>query len=217
MKIKEWNHQEAVDEAEEEEEDALSLCDLPIHSGVSEWEKFSESQSSSSASSSSSGKSEFFEFFSEEWNKPARSNLPPEKIIFCGKEIPPKDPLPDNDEKCRKSKTRRKSSRKDCDGEPAESKVLALRESEPPPSPLWRSRWFLFLFGMDGRFPKQMDLKDMKNRQSRKTPSSPLQAPEYRGGNRLRWMIRTLSCGDSDGQVHAQAIVKASIGCIAQM
>nr|GMC70844.1 homeobox protein 9 [Ipomoea batatas] len=85
---------------------------------------------------------------------------------------------------------------------------MALRESaEPPSSPLLRSRWFLFLFGMDGRFPKQMDLKDMKNRQSRKAaPSSP------RAGNRLRWMIRALSCGDSDGQVHAQAIVKASIG-----
>nr|GLL23218.1 hypothetical protein A4A49_09624 [Ipomoea trifida] len=180
---------------------------------VSEWEKFSaaESQSSSSVSSSSSSKSEFFEFFSEEWRKPAS----PEKIIFCGKLIiPPKDdPVPENKNK-RGNLTgtrRRRSSRKDdCDGEGAElsNKDLALRESAEPPSssPLLRSRWFLFLFGMDGRFPKQMDLKDMKNRQSRKAaPSSP------RAGNRLRWMIRALSCGDSDGQVHAQAIVKASI------
>lgn len=205
--MKKWN-QDAVDEAEEEE-DALSLCDLPIYSDdVSEWEKFSagESQSSSSvSSSSSSSKSEFFEFFSEEWKKPAS----PEKIIFCGKLIiPPKDDAAPENKNNRGNLTgtmRRKSSRKDnCDGEAA----LALRESaEPPSSPLLRSRWFLFLFGMDGRFPKQMDLKDMKNRQSRKAaPSSP------RAGNRLRWMIRALSCGDSDGQVHAQAIVKASIG-----
>nr|GMC53996.1 uncharacterized protein LOC111394879 [Ipomoea batatas] len=91
---------------EEEEDDTLSLSDLPAYCNAAEWDQYSgesESQSSSgtsftSLSSSSSAAVEGegdggFEFFSEEWKKNAVSN-PPDNIIFCGKLISSKKQQP---------------------------------------------------------------------------------------------------------------------------
>ncbi|XP_024927466.2 uncharacterized protein LOC107413646 [Ziziphus jujuba] len=80
---------------DEEEEEALSLCDLPIHDDSFKWEDESFSKLDHERSPSF-GKDDFFEFFSEDFTA---STYPSGKdIIFCGKLIPYKEPplLPDH-------------------------------------------------------------------------------------------------------------------------
>ncbi|KAK4430902.1 hypothetical protein Salat_0852100 [Sesamum alatum] len=79
--------------ADDEADETLSLCDLPLYSdqSVEEWEGdlSSESQGSSSISSS---EDDYFEFISQELS-PSSTSYPPEHIVFCGKLIPYKQPL----------------------------------------------------------------------------------------------------------------------------
>ncbi|CAK9152228.1 unnamed protein product [Ilex paraguariensis] len=87
------------------------------------------------------------------------------------------------------------------------------------PAKLSRSRRYLFMLGL-GRFPMEMELNDIKNRQSRRCRST---LPQSAGGNekltngRGRWkglwrLVRILGCG---GSLHANNnVVKASFGNI---
>ncbi|OIT38345.1 hypothetical protein A4A49_15464 [Nicotiana attenuata] len=195
---------------EEEEEDTLSLSDFSIYNDndSEEWEKYYDSNSNSSSTSTSSSFSvdeDLFEFNTEEWNKNnAFAHNPPENILFCGKLIPYRiNPMLENT-KNKEAKTKRGS-------------ILPRGKSS--------SRWYIFLFG----FPThEMELKDLKNRQSRKvniassSPSSALLCPFKNGddqknrgkGKKGMWgLIKALSCSGS-ATYEAQSVVKASIGCI---
>ncbi|CAH9129993.1 unnamed protein product [Cuscuta epithymum] len=194
----------------EEEEETLSLCDLPIYSSSSssDWEKFS---SQSSVSSSSTLPSDhFFEFFSEEWSS-NKSNLPPEQIIFFGKLIIPQVGIVPEKENGKRVK------RKQRNGSSSSSKVVGMRESAESLSapPFWRSRWFQFFFGMGG-LPKEMDLRDLRIRQSRRETPSP--SSSHGGREKRLWrVIKTLSCARGGGtQVNAHAIVRQrrTIACL---
>ncbi|XP_010259925.1 PREDICTED: uncharacterized protein LOC104599189 [Nelumbo nucifera] len=93
------------------------------------------------------------------------------------------------------------------------SSVRRASVSSPPAKP----RWQLFLFGL--KFPREMNLKDIKNRQnrSRRIPTSMFSA--FDGGETISvkredekgaWrFIRALSC-----RGHANAAVTASLSCI---
>ncbi|XP_073127868.1 uncharacterized protein [Henckelia pumila] len=75
---------------QEEEEETLSLCDLPLYSD--------EDLSSQESTSFSSSEDDFFEFFSQEYfnpSPPSPAGVPRENIIFCGKLIPYKQPCCD--------------------------------------------------------------------------------------------------------------------------
>ncbi|OIT20174.1 hypothetical protein A4A49_64820 [Nicotiana attenuata] len=201
---------------EEKKEETLSLSDLSIYNDndSEEWEKYYDSNSNSSSTSTSSSFSvdeDLFEFNTEEWNKNnAFAHNPPENILFCGKLIPYRiNPMLENT-KNKEAKTKRGS-------------ILPRGKSS--------SRWYIFLFG----FPThEMELKDLKNRQSRKvniassSPSSALLCPFKNDEENVRdklygrgkekkkgmWgLIKALNCSGS-ATYEAQSVVKASIGCI---
>ncbi|KAL2555516.1 hypothetical protein Fot_00255 [Forsythia ovata] len=84
-----------------------------------------------------------------------------------------------------------------------------------------KSRWYLFLFGIT-RFPTEMELRDMKNRQSRRRrdPSPPMFHLKHddekinvgRSSGRGLWgLIKALSCG---GGHQTNAVVAAPVSCI---
>ncbi|KAL7109433.1 hypothetical protein ACP275_06G174900 [Erythranthe tilingii] len=82
---------------ESDEEETLSLCDLPLYSNSStdqssEWEHVSALDSGSISSQDD----DYFEFSSQEFTPSAAADFPPENIIFCGKLIPYKQPHNNN-------------------------------------------------------------------------------------------------------------------------
>ncbi|XP_059309681.1 uncharacterized protein LOC132060769 [Lycium ferocissimum] len=175
---------------EEEEEDSLSLSDLSINDIDSEeWEKYYDSKSSTSSSSTSSSShspdEDIFEFNSNKNNAG-----PPENILFCGKLIRYSNPMSPNDDQ-NKAKMPDKRSRS----------LISLSSRKS-----WR--WYIFLFGKAG-FPTELELKDLKNRQSRKVASSST------GKGKGMWpLIKALSCSGG-ATYHTQSVVKASVnGCI---
>lgn len=84
-----------------EEEDTLSLSDLPIYNdhsisaqrGHDHFSKEDGKDSQSNDNDVDDDDDDFFEFFSEEFTTPTRAATA-ENIIFCGKLIPFKDPHP---------------------------------------------------------------------------------------------------------------------------
>ncbi|PIM98392.1 hypothetical protein CDL12_29132 [Handroanthus impetiginosus] len=82
-------HMKDMQDATDEADEALSLCDLPLDSdhGVEEYWGEDLSTESQGSSSMSSSEQDYFEFFSQELNL-STSSFPPENIIFCGKLIP---------------------------------------------------------------------------------------------------------------------------------
>lgn len=87
-----------------------------------------------------------------------------------------------------------------------------------------KSRWYLFMFGMT-RFPTEMELRDMKIRQSRRMRSQSSMArsvecdemikrkQDRSRGKGLWRLLRVLGFGCKRSQ-HSNAVVKASFGCI---
>ncbi|KAJ9539947.1 hypothetical protein OSB04_026453 [Centaurea solstitialis] len=74
-----------------------------------------------------------------------------------------------------------------------------------------KSRWQVFLFGSgSGRFPRNMELSDIKSRQLRQIPST--LPTEKGGGKRLTWLIRVLGCGG--GFNFDDAIKVSSLGYV---
>lgn len=266
-----------------EEEETLSLCDLPIRSDPSQW----DAESSSLDDENNDG---FFEFFSEDFTA---STYPSsgKDIIFCGKLIPYKELSPprlsddchhhhqkahqnletkkNNKRKVsikkgfrlwksysfrklvrpfsssnsikgskdggnmRNSKpqhvakansenyNKRKSSTGDHHHQPVSvGKVSVLS------TPTKSSRWYLYMFGM-ARLPTEMELRDIKNRQSRRTPSMLFSPEEYfstemveekvvgkRGtsGKGLWSFLRGLGCRSISSPQPSSGVVKASCG-----
>ncbi|CAK9152224.1 unnamed protein product [Ilex paraguariensis] len=191
--------QDDLDEAEE----TLSLCDLPIYNDSARYEDFSEQHQNFSSSSSSPSDQDCFEFFSEDWIK--GSSFSSEKIVFCGKIIPCKEPVSEDTHKKESNKEReehkpglfRWTSKSLNRSKPSESRkrvsnlryVSSSKTLSSPVPEKYRydthkcskkyDRWYLFMFGL-AKFPAEMELRDMRSRKIR----------------RKSWLFRTSGGGE---------------------
>lgn len=211
-----------------EAEEALSLCDLPIYSDESNWEDYSKEEQRLSSSDN-----DFFEFFSEDFSTAASTTPNKNDIIFCGKLMIPYKDIPDpektHDENPKQNQMKKGFLRwkslsfskkkgdsfSNCDFSVEKATVLA------PPT---KSRWYLFLFGI-GRLPTEMELRDIKTRQSRLRSQSKMVIPfpsvecdeMVKGGARAKglWtlLIKVLACTSST-TLQTNAAVNASAACI---
>ncbi|CAL5343412.1 unnamed protein product [Camellia sinensis] len=227
------------DDQDEAEEEALSLCDLPIYgSDDADWENFSKEDQSLSSSSSSSSDQDLFEFFSENWSSNSNSSNYPvdENIVFCGKLILSKEPVSINttnelernkeeNEKPQKKGwlSRKKRSSKSVSlpvsykyGHRAEKSggnygFPVQRVSTMVAVPAKKLRWNLMMFGLARSPSVEMELSDIRSRQSRQSKPAMFEQrgggdEKVSGGGKGRWwaMIRALGCG---GGSHAKADV----------
>lgn len=207
---------------EEEEEEALSLRDFPLNSEIQDKRR------------SSSEPSEFFEFFND-FNS---EMLNAEDIIFCGKLMPyytnpPRilkslsaDDATGFYRRSLPAAARRSSYRPPC--RPMECRRL-ISKPPPPAADIRRSssmssegtkavaskpRWFVMMFGPLKLRP-EMDLRDIKNRQVRRSPVKLFGGggdSGCRSGRRSLWgvdFLKVLSCKN-----HASVAVTASIGLV---
>ncbi|KAL2539770.1 hypothetical protein Adt_00748 [Abeliophyllum distichum] len=226
----------------DESEETVSLCDLPMYSDSA------ESHGSNSLWTSHHDHDhdqDCFEFFSEEWN-----SFPPENIVFCGKLIPSRKPISENPnsvetkmQSSRKWRLRRifrwklnsfhRSGKKiPCNKNKKLQNISSQKSSKGHGYPFnkvsiltssssGKSRWYLFLFGIT-RFPTEMELRDMKNRQSRRRRD--LSPPMFqlrhddekinvgRSIGRGLWgLIKALSCS---GGHQTNTVVAAPVSCI---
>ncbi|CAA3030387.1 Hypothetical predicted protein [Olea europaea subsp. europaea] len=208
--------------AEELDED-LSLCDFPIN--ADENDQIIKDLSKNHVMQSSP--SNFFEFFSDLSSEMSHA----EEIIFCGKLLPYKI-QPDNVlDDIRKYPLRDDEKSKGTDRRRCQSSdELKIMRSNGTNTELLRSskslgfrsfralkpRWNIFMFG-SVKFPPEMDLQDIKNRQIRCRTGSIFpwidageKAPMRRTDRRNKWgydLLRVLSCRN-----HENVAVKASIG-----
>ncbi|XP_054821039.1 uncharacterized protein LOC129319953 [Prosopis cineraria] len=202
-------------EQEDDREEALSLCDLPLN----------DMSSVEVRPSSFSEASDLFEFF----NDVAVSDMcPADEIIFCESNMPPSrrlrsDPISgvrfhvsrsnsvgtfanspcsvmmQNSRSLDYRKLRRSSS----------SVVFMAPEAERNSSTVKRAtskpRWCSVMLGTV-KAPAEMELSDMKNRQARRNPSTTMFPAVINGGGKMvenrrsgkfSWMIlRALTCKD---------------------
>lgn len=159
--------QDQLDEAE----DTLSLCDLPIY-GDFRCDDWSD-DCLSKESRASDPDQDFFEFSSHEFDS---QSLPSESVVFCGKIIPYKKPILTSERPHKPGKQRRRLSR--WMSLLFQWGISSNRSCVDKYGSLQNSRWHLFVFGL-GRFPVEMELRDIKTRQSRlkwKAPSSTVSA-----------------------------------------
>ncbi|KAL2502271.1 hypothetical protein Fot_36119 [Forsythia ovata] len=121
-------------------------------------------------------------------------------------------------------KLRRNSSlgMKSEDSEIQRSSSKSSTKSDVPGSKLLKPRWYILMFGLV-KFPPEMDLQDIKNRQIRRNiPGTVFPAvetggkvPVSRNERRNSWgqdLLRVLSCKD-----HASVAVTASIDSVRQV
>ncbi|KAF5453460.1 hypothetical protein F2P56_028361 [Juglans regia] len=237
-----------------EVEETLSLCDLPIYGDASNWDDYSkEDQSLSDDNDFFEFLSE--EFTASTCATTVNKNIIfCGKLIPC-KDLPEPEKTQNQEStpNTKRAKTgflrwkslsfnkiRSSSKYSSKLPEDKDSKTLAL------PSPKGyaygtsncdfsvgkvsmlasssKSRWFLFMFGMT-RFPTEMELRDMKMRQSRMRSQSSMfrsvQCDEMNNGNEDRsrgkglWrLLRVLGLASRRKSQHSNAVVKASFGCI---
>ncbi|XP_034700232.1 uncharacterized protein LOC117925345 [Vitis riparia] len=237
-----------VQNSEEEAEEALSLCDLPISASETSGKDFSPC-----GRRSTSEPPELFEFFSDL----SYEMSPADEIIFCGKLVPFKDAqtreLQDNkqgsvqkgsalrrrSESLSELQTSRSNSAKSRLVRNSRSldyrKLYRSSSSQTSPGPemdrnssdkssgrsdisvrkVPKSRWYLLMFGLV-KFPPEMELRDIKSRQVRRSPSTlfpsldaSVKVPVKRSSGKCSWgILRALSCKD------ASVAVTASFHCI---
>jgi hypothetical protein len=224
----------------DDDDETLSLSDLPNSTISPQWGDFSIEDGENSISNYNNDDDNLFEFFSEEFNT---STTHDDNIIFCGKLIPFKDhqQVPHHNQKTRliskslKSrddisslKIKGKEDKKvkgslnvksfACDYTTMGGKVSLVRCAT-------KSRWFLFLFGMssNSRMPsKEMQLSDIRNRQSRREPAMMFSVPRENGievvkskkngnGKRIWKLLKSMSIvlGCSSSKL-ANDVVKAT-------
>ncbi|KAG6389742.1 hypothetical protein SASPL_151215 [Salvia splendens] len=232
-------HKEMHDTTDELYE-TLSLCDLPLYGdqSVEEWEKDLSADSQGSTSMSSDDHDDYFEFFSHELTHPTPC-FPPENIIFCDKIIACKqqpdasDALPTKEVEIKQptgvkkkrgwslfgwrfgakcTSTTQTSKKKHSSSKQGKgygfplNKMPILTSSQSA-----KARWFLFLSGIS-RYSSKMELRDIKNRQSRRHSPNPQPSLTWRfqnhdekaagdmgrGSSGLWAMVRVLSCGGSN-------------------
>lgn len=267
-----------------EEEETLSLCDLPICNDSSQR----DAESSSLDDEDNDG---FFEFFSEDFTA---STYPSsgKDIIFCGKLIPYKELSPPrlsedrhhhhqkahqnlktkNNNKRKvpikkgfrlwksysflklvrpfsssnsikgskdggnmrnskpqhvaKANSRNYNKRKSCTSDLHHHQPVSVGKVSVLSTPTKSSRWYLYMFGI-ARLPTEMELGDIKNRQSRRTPSMLFSPEEYfsteiveekvvgnrrRSGKGLWGFLKGLGCRSISSPQPSNGVVKASCG-----
>ncbi|OIW01540.1 hypothetical protein TanjilG_19466 [Lupinus angustifolius] len=175
---------------EEDQEDTLSLCDLPTYSSDSaQWDDYFsiERQSSTQTNDDDDDNDDFFEFSSEEFTTSIHETTA-KNIIFCGKLIPFKEPPQQhrNDQTsdvhlpCHKPKhVMSRSSVIPCDAKGSKNNNLCDYASIKKVSLMrstTKSRWNLFMFGFG--VSTEMDLRDIRSRQSRQGPTTMIPASE---------------------------------------
>lgn len=186
-----------------EEESCLSFRDLSIYNNAKEWKNY--------VSSEESQEEGLFEFFNQEMTN--NQFFHHQDIIFCGKIIPQENPIKDiNHQKLKKK------------GEIGDYITFSQGNKKGLKS------WYLLLFGTSKSFSQEMELRDLKRRQSSNNKVSSLSQLQLRkindekvNVNNIRcinkgkekglwWLIKKLSCSDS--AYHAKGVVKASISYI---
>ncbi|KAJ9159960.1 hypothetical protein P3X46_025408 [Hevea brasiliensis] len=264
MDAKAWNLKPVKENCEylqklddDDDDEALSLCDLPLNSeAASDWDDFSGEDQSSSLDP------DLFEFISEDFTSSA-SAYPKDNIIFCGKLISykgenvdhEKEQNSDNTSKVKDAKKscifpwksysfnklrsssvklQRKKSYRTCntflerspDKKGADKYDFPMNKVSLQSSPS-KSRWNLFAFGV-GRYPMEMELNDIKTRQSKlsdskmrlslKRPAKTFRSDDRRelvdrsGKREKGWwgLLSIFGCKS----YNANAMVKASLGFI---
>jgi len=210
-----------------EEDETLSLCDLPnstISPQRGDFSNYSKDHHDDDDDDN------LFEFFSEEFN----TSTIHDNIIFCGKLIPFKDhqDVPHNQNNCAKPTSNSKAM-KSSNGSIASLK--SKRNEEEVKGSLnvksfagdytsmggkvslvrspTKSRWFLFMFGMSSSSrmsSKEMQLSDIKNRQSRsrREPMTMFRAPE--NGKEV---VKSKRNGNSKGMWKILKSISLVLGC----
>lgn len=203
----------------DDEDETLSFSNLPLNSDSSiDLDDFSKEYQSSTFDQ------DFFEFFSEDFSASSITDPTDNNIIFCGKLIPPKKATEPHHQKTQtpeiftpksintkknsilpwKSQSfsipsRPTSSYKTCKSFPVDKvsagkgsyevdKCDSLRKSSAAVA--GKSRWNLF-----GRFPMEMELRDMKTRQRKRQAEKIIQCEdrsEEMGKNGRRKKVKNL-------------------------
>ncbi|KAI6669131.1 hypothetical protein NL676_004016 [Syzygium grande] len=194
-------------------DDALSLCNLSLHCEAAD-DSFADNVASTS-SSSSSDHDDFFEF-SSAGDSDASSDVHSDdrSIVFCGKLIPrresPPNPPPTPPEKKRSSLLTSRRSQKS-----------ASRSTRSPTVRRRKCRWYLMAFGL-ARFPTEMALSEMRTRQSRNVEKRGLRyggdkivrSSDCGGKSKAKGLFGLLKALGSGHRRRADALVKASLGCV---
>ncbi|KAG5219166.1 GTP binding Elongation factor Tu family protein [Salix suchowensis] len=166
----------------DDEAETLSLCDLPLYSCASDWDDLSKEDQNLGTSFDQ----DFFEFFSGDFTA---STCPSDNIIFCGKLIPYKgETVEEKAESLAGSTTKEKNSKKSFGfhwkpssfnkSRTAPPKQLQQKSERTLQVPLSENHgWYFSAFGV-GRFPAEMELRDIKTRQNKKSPSKMFQSEE---------------------------------------
>lgn len=205
---------------DEEAEETLSLCDLPIYSDESNCDDYSKQDQSGSFDVEDA----LFEFCSDDFSVSNSSCSGSDNIIFCGKLISYKQPSDSqNTGRIASEKfsgnnrqfnayartTRGVKSFNSLSISMPKSPVNIKRKRTPKSdkydlpaeramileSSTTKSRWFLFLFG-SARFPKEIELSEMRTRQRRSSRPAMFRPPEERmvagGSSGKKKMVRGL-------------------------
>ncbi|CAI9296085.1 unnamed protein product [Lactuca saligna] len=210
------------DNLDDESEETVSLCDLPIYGYDTNNCRVTDSEDSMIGDES-------FEFFSEEWLKKVKDSNPKENIVFCGNLILPKQPISRNTQEF--DKRNHGNTRLDLNnGSGRNIEFTKFRpmnkgrnhgsygehETKRVASASKKSRWYYYGVGLAG-IPAEMDLNAIKSRQNRRQQNSSVRTQggfekEESGGFRrvkgLGRLIRDFSCND---QTQATKMVKASL------
>ncbi|KAK2457726.1 hypothetical protein QL285_004965 [Trifolium repens] len=214
---------------DDDDDETLSLSDLPNSTISPQWGDFSIEDGENSISNYNNDDDNLFEFFSEEFN----TSTTHDNIIFCGKLIPFKDhqQVPYHNQKqsalVPKAKLNSKSlkyrddvkGKEDqevkgslnvksfaCDYTTMGGKVSLVRCST-------KSRWFLFLFGLSSNSrsssSKEMQLSDIRNRQSRREPTIMFPAAPENG----KEVVKSKKNGNGKGMWKMLKSMSFVLGC----
>ncbi|KAE9592464.1 hypothetical protein Lal_00028495 [Lupinus albus] len=191
------NHDESTllqDPYEEDQEETLSLCDLPTYTSDSaQWDDYFSIERHSSLQSNDDGDDDdnhdFFEFSSEEFTTLSHETTA-KNIIFCGKLIPFKEAAQQHRNyqnsdvvhfPCDKAKhIMSRTNIIPCDAKGSKNNNLcnhaSIKKVSLMRSTTTKSRWNLFMFGFG--VSTEMDLSDIRSRQSRQGPATMIPATE---------------------------------------
>lgn len=181
-----------------DQEDILSLCDLPVHSIMSDTTGHDHQDSNSnefpqnSSFSVDKDKDNFFEFFSEEWNMTTTtvatvdttaatttsvisksSPFPPydENIIFCEKKIPTEQTLSNANEP---TTLNHKTKKVPTESQEKRGSLIPWKSNSIFSKSKRDSKLLLVLFGLPPKIPTDETelMSDIRIRQSRRAPST---------------------------------------------
>lgn len=154
MVAKEFNH--VLQGEDDEAEETLSLCDFAVNSNTEDYNNWKDKGFDIEDQGERSSSEDIFEFSSEEFFT-SSTNYPTDNVMFCGKLIPLKQRVVPEQTRIINDIVLQQRKRLE-----KKSAIINYR-----PLTRGKSRWYLFVFGYE-RFPSEMELRDIKNRQSRR-------------------------------------------------